>query len=399
MVRKIIKTKKSVEKINKKTSRIIIYIISFFVALSSAIPAYVNSSFIEKFANASMAGWFFVAANTMAFIAMLYFPKIIRKINNLMSVKIMMLIDLASLIVLMLSHNILLLFIAFVLMWVSSQLIFNNLDIFVESFTRDSSTGKIRAIFFTFMNLAWIVSPLVAAKLVVNDYYSLVYLVSAAFILLAYFIIVFNKKRIFKPIIYTKTNIRKTIASFWHNQSLKGVYFSSFFLNLFYNSAVVFIPIYLHNTIGFDWITLGIMFSIMLIPFVLFEIPAGIIADKYLGEKEVLNIGFIILIISLLLFFFVKSTNPLVWGAILFFSRIGAAFIESMREARFFKIVDAKDVSHINFLRTSNSLGYLIGSGLSVLLLYFYDIQYSFLFLAVLFLYSFYFVYIIKDSK
>ncbi len=399
MIKKVVKEKKPINKINKKTSRIIIYIISFFVALSSAIPAYVNSSFIEKFTNASMAGWFFVVANTAAFVAMLYFPKVIRKINNLMSVKIMMLIDLASLIALMLSHNIILLFIAFVLMWVSSQLIFNNLDIFVESFTKDSSTGKIRAVFFTFMNFGWIISPLVAAKLIVADYYSLVYLVAAAFILLSYFIIIFNKKRIFKPTIYDKVSIKKTISDFWHNQSLKGIYFSSFFLNLFYNSAVVFIPIYLHNTIGFNWTTLGIMFSIMLIPFVLVEIPAGIIADKYLGEKEIMNIGFVILIISLLLFFFVKSTSPFVWGTILFFSRIGAALIESMREARFFKIVDAKNVSYINFLRTSNSLGYLVGSGLSVLLLCFYDIQYSFLFLAVLFLYSFYFVCIIKDSK
>jgi len=180
---------------------------------------------------------------------------------------------------------------------------------------------------------------------------------------------------------------------------LRGVYFTSFFLNLFYSSAVVYIPLYLNKVIGFEWSTLGFMFSIMLIPFVLVEIPAGIIADKYIGEKELMSAGMVIIIISLILFFLVKSANPFLWVGLLFFSRIGAALVESMRESRFFKIVDAEDVSHINFLRTSYPLGYLIGSGLGALILTFYNIQYLFLFIAILFLYSFYFIYIIKDSK
>ena len=141
------------------------------------------------------------------------------------------------------------------------------------------------------------------------------------------------------------------------------------------------------------------MFSLILIPFVLVEIPAGIMADKKWGEKELMSVGFVILIISLILFFTTKSASPLIWGAILFFSRIGAALIESMRESRFFKIIDVEDVSHINFLRTSYPLGYIIGPLLASLILSFYEIQYLFLFLAVLFLYTFYFVYIIKDSK
>ncbi|HNV12439.1 MAG TPA: MFS transporter [bacterium] len=383
-----------------KKSLIILYLAGFTLAISTAFPAYINSSFIENFVNTKFVGLFFVAANIMTFLAMLFFPTIIKKFSNLLSSKLMMLLNIVSLMVLMMSPAPIWLFVFFIGMWISSNLLWINMDLFVESFTENSNTGKTRAIYFTFMNLGWIFSPMFASKLVVgNDHYNLVYLASSILILFFYLIIVFNEKKVSKVVSYDKANILKTVVDFWKNPSLKGVYFVSFFLNLFFNSAVVFIPIYLHGVIGFDWSVLGIMFSIMLIPFVLFEIPAGIIADKKLGEKEIMFTGLLILMTSLILFFFVKSSSPFIWGAILFFSRIGAALIESMRESRFFKIVNAENVSHINFLRTSYPLGYLIGSGFGVLVLSFYEVQYLFLFLAVLFLFSFYFVYIIKDSK
>ncbi len=381
-------------------SLLVLYSAGIFLAISSAIPAYINSSFIENSVSVRYVGLFFVMANTATFFSMLFFPNVIRRLGNLFSAKIIILINILSLAVLMTGPSSIYLFIFFVLMWISSNLIWINMDIFVESFTKNVSTGKTRAIYFTFMNLGWIVSPFLASRLVVaDDYYNFVYLASIIILIIFFIIIISHQKLINKKVKFATTKIKSTMLDFWKNLNLRGVYFVSFFLNLFFNSAVVFIPIYLHTNLGFEWSTLGIMFSIMLIPFILVEIPAGIIADKYLGEKEMMFSGLLILTISLFLFFFVKSTSPFVWGAILFFSRIGAALVEEMRESHFFKIVDAKHVSHINFLRTSYPLGYLVGSGLGVLVLSFYPIQYLFLFLGIIFLASFYFVYIIKDSK
>lgn len=387
-------------KVGRKASLSILFVASFVLALSTAIPAYVNSSFVECFVEVKYVGLFFAAANIVLASVMLLYPRVIEKLGNFVSTQSMIFLNALALIVIIFSSNPWLILPAFILMWVSSQLIWNNMDIFVESFTRDVNTGKIRTIFFTFMNLGWIFSPLIASRLVgADDYYNPVYFVSIICLILFYIIIVFNRKKVSLPIRYSRIDIKNTAIDFWKKDSFRGIYSVSFLLNLFYSSAVVYIPIYLHNNLGFDWSVLGIMFSIMLIPFVLIEIPAGIVADKYLGEKELMNVGFVILIISLLLFFTVKSANPVVWGAILFFSRVGSALIEAMRESRFFKMVDAKDISHINFLRTSYPLGYLVGSGLGVLLLSFFEIQYLFLFLAVIFLYSFYFTYIIKDSR
>ncbi|MDD3711392.1 MAG: MFS transporter [Patescibacteria group bacterium] len=384
----------------KNRSLIILYIAGIFLAISGALPAYINSSLIENVVSVRSVGLFFSLANIATFFAMLFFPRAIRRFGNLFSAQIMMLINFVSLVLMVLSPLSLWLFIFFISMWVSSNLIWVNMDIFVESFTKNTNTGKTRATYFTFMNLGWIISPFLASCLVISDdYYNLVYWASALALLFFYIIIISNKKRVNKKVSFDRLKVLETVSIFWKNLSLRGIYFVSFFLNLFFNSAVVFIPIYLHTNLGFEWGTLGIMFSIMLLPFLFIEIPAGIIADKYLGEKEMMFIGLLIIMTSLLLFFFVKSTNPFVWGSILFFSRLGAALIESMRESSFFKIINAKHVSQINFLRTSYPLGYLVGSGLGALILSFYPVQYSFLFLAVLFLFSFYFVYIIKDSK
>ena len=166
---------------------------------------------------------------------------------------------------------------------------------------------------------------------------------------------------------YHKINIRRTLTNIWLNRNLRGVFSLSLLLNIFFNSAVVFIPIYLHHNLGIGWDKLGLIFTFMLLPFVIFEIPAGIIADKKLCEKEIFMIGFSILIISLLSFFWVKSTSVLVWALLLFFSRIGASLIEAMRESYFFKIVDVKDVEYIDFFRITTPLGYVLGSILGMI--------------------------------
>jgi MFS family permease len=385
-------------KFNK--SLIILYITGFVLAVATNTTAYINSSFIETFIDLRYTSLFFVAANIVTFFAMLFFSKLIKKNGNFATAKLMITIGIVSLLGLIGGFSPWLLLLFFVSMWASFNLLWINMDIFVESFTTNKNTGKTRATFFTFMNIGWIFAPIISTRLVINgDYYNYVYLFSAAVLIFFYFLINLFKNKINKTIVFSKKSLKHIISDFWNNKNLKGLYMISFFLNLFFSVAVVYIPIYLHHYIGFDWPTIGLIFSFMLIPFILVEIPAGIIADKYIGEKEMLFVGLGILTLCLFLFGSINSNNPLVWGALLFFSRVGAALIEAMRESRFFKIVDAEDVGHINFLRSAYPLGYLIGASLGVIILTWHSIPFLFILLSTLFIFSFYFVYIIKDSK
>jgi len=170
-------------------------------------------------------------------------------------------------------------------------------------------------------------------------------------------------------------------------------------LNVFFNAVVIYIPIYLNRTLGFNWTELGLIFSIMLIPFLFVEIPAGFIADKYIGETEMFGVGYVIMIICLCIFAVSTSTNLWFWAAILFISRIGAALVEAMRESYFFKNVSNKDVDKINLFRTAIPFGYLIGSLISVVILIFLPIPYIFLATAIFICSAFPFLLTIKDTK
>jgi MFS family permease len=273
------------------------------------------------------------------------------------------------------------------------------MDIFVESFTSVADAGRTRTTYFTFMNLGWVFAPIIASYFIKGSNYRPVYLLAAALLIPFYLVFIKKGKNLKDKIKYDEDHIWQTIKTTFKTRDLRGIFSLATLLHLFYSLAVVYMPLYLHENIGLSWAQLGVAFSFMLLPFIIFEIPAGIIADKYLGEKEIMTVGFTILIISLILFFSVESTSVIVWGLILFFSRIGAALVEAMRESYFFKIISAKNVGLINFFRTAQPVGYLLGTGLGTIILLFYPVQYVFLILATLMVSSYYFLWVIKDTK
>ncbi len=386
-------------KADRKKNLIILYILGAILAMANALPAYVQSNFLGQIMSLSWVSIFFATANLVTVFAIIFFPKMIKKIGNIAATKIVLFLFIFSLLGMSLASHPAAVFLAFILLSIASNLIWINMDILVESFSDNSSTGLTRTIYFTAINLGWILAPSLSSYLIkIGDYYWV--FIAAAVCLVPFLIILIKSQKKLRDHHHYKTSpINKTIKKLWHNKDLRGIFFIALLLNLFFSSAVVYIPIYLHQNLGFSWSVLGIMFSVMLIPFLLFEIPAGWLADKYLGEKEILATGVGIIVLASFLFFAIKSTNPWLWGSLLFLSRVGAALVEAMRESYFFKIVSAKDVHYINFFRTTAPLGYLLGTLLAMGVLNFYPLEYLFLFVSLLMATGFLFIYIIKDSK
>ncbi len=123
---------------------------------------------------------------------------------------------------------------------------------------------------------------------------------------------------------------------------------------------VIYMPIYLHNTIGFDWSSIGAIFTVMLIPFVIFEAPLGRLFDSNHSEKEALIAGFIILGFTTFLMFFINSAHISTWMLVLFFSRVGASFIEIGSEYSFFKRISDQDAGLISIFKMSGPTAYII---------------------------------------
>ncbi|PIP34480.1 hypothetical protein COX21_02705, partial [Candidatus Falkowbacteria bacterium CG23_combo_of_CG06-09_8_20_14_all_41_10] len=349
--------------------------------------------------SAEKIGLFFLVSNAITFFLILVYPGIIARFKNYRVSQVVLGCNFIALLAMYFANSPFTLFTAFILLMSSLNLIWINMDIFIENFTAVDSAGRTRTTYFTFMNLGWVAAPIISSYFIKDSNYRPVYLLAAALLIPFYIIFIRQGRDLKDKIKYEKDHIKEIVRKIFKTKNIRGIFSLAILLHLFYSLAVVYVPLHLHENIGLSWGQLGIAFSFMLLPFIIFELPAGIIADKYLGEKEIMTLGFTILIISLILFFSVKSTSIVVWGLILFFSRIGAALVEAMRDSYFFKIITAKEVGLINFFRTAQPLGYLIGTGLGTIILIFYPIQFVFLILALLMTTSFYFLWIIKDTK
>lgn len=362
----------------------VLYLIGFLLSASVAFPGYIRSSFLEEFVDLKWIGLFFLGSALFSLIAIDFFPYYIKKFSNYRLAVFILFIHIISILLLITVHSVIWVFVYFVISGVASYLMFINLDVFVERFTANPTTGKIRTVYFTFLNLGWLISPIIVGYLLGEGNYRLVFLISVIFQIIAITVMLASRKKLEDHLEYEHHRTLTTLKNIWRNPDLRGIFTIAFLLEMFYVIAVIYMPIYLHENIGFSWQIIGIIFTFMLLPFVVLEIPAGSFADKYSGEKKVLMLGFMILIASVSLFFLTESTAPLIWGVILFLSRCGAALVESMRESYFFKTVDVKDIDYINFFRNVSPLAYLVGSGLSILVLKFYPIQLLFFFLALL---------------
>lgn len=384
----------------KNTGRLsVLYCLGLLLAVSSALPAYIQSNFLGEFVSVQTVSLFFVIANFLSVMAILSFPSLIKAITNYFATKAVLAVYLASLFGLSLATSAGPALVSITLFTITSSLIWINMDVLIESFSNNKATGKIRTIYFTFINIGWILSPLLSSYLIEKGQYTLTFLVAAFMVIPFYLVLISQGKKLKDRVKYQKEDLPVTLKKMWDNKNLRGIFFIALLLSLFYSSAVIYIPIHLHRNLGMDWHSLGIIFSIMLIPFILIEIPAGIIADKYLGEKELLFAGFAILITSLFLFYLIKTPNIWIWAGILFLSRTGAALIEAMRETYFFKIIDVEEVGYINIFRATTPLGYVVGAGLAVLITNFFPLNYLFLSVTIVMLSGFWFTASIKDTK
>jgi len=388
------------KKISKSSLSLwLLYFLGLILAVSTALPAYIQSNFLGELVSLRTIGLFFAAANLLTAAAIIFFPGWIIRLNNYFVTKVTLVMYGVALLCLSLANRPLSGLLAIALFTVTANLIWINMDLAVESFSKNSKTGRIRTLYFTFLNLGWISAPLLSSYLIGWGQYQVVFLVAAFLVLPVFLIVMKQRRRLSKNIKYHRGKILPSLKKAWKNKNLRNVFGVAFLLSLFYSSVVVYVPLYLHGTLGMEWSVLGPIFSLMLIPFILIEIPAGILADKYWGEKEMMFIGLSIIIVSLALFFFINQPIAWLWAAILFFSRCGAALLEAMRETYFFKIVDAENVTDINLFRIANPLGYVIGPLLAALILSFFSLPYLFLYFAIIMLAGFIFIAALKDTK
>lgn len=376
-----------------------VFFAGFSLTLSAALAYYINSSFLDSIVGSKRAvGLVYALSATLAFMLILFVPTLGRRYGLLKPSRWFAIAFFAGLATLALSREPVFQIAAFIASYAAIICLGLWLDIYLETLSSDQHTGRIRGGYLTVLNTAILFAPYISGAVLNRGAesgpdYRTVYLLSCLAALPFLYQIFFKLPERSLPI--SASNLRQKLR----DSNLRKILALDFLLNLFYFFMVIFLPLHLVQTIHLTWGNVGLIFTIMLLPFVLIEYALGWLADLRWGEKEILSIGLIVTAIFTVPIAFLTTANIAVWAILLFLTRIGASAVESMKETYLFKKVTGGDIGVISLSRLIIPSAYLIGSLTSVVFLRFFPISSLFLVIGVLFLPGLYFSLTLKDTK
>jgi MFS family permease len=371
-------------------------LLSFLASLYAFLTIYINSSVVaQESYGVLFITPIFLLAYAAAVVGFFYSPHVLKRIGNAWYLVLLGAIEATALVILAYGPHGGLLFGALVVHLTAMPLIGLSLDIFFEgSMVHEEGTGTARGFFLTLGNTALVISPLIVGILAAQSF-SFVYVLSLI-ILLMFLCATIPALTRYKDPHYQLP----TLHGMWSTMtgSLGAVIASQLVLRIFFAFAAIYMPLLLLAR-GFSWGEIGLILGIALLPFMLFELPLGHIADTFLGEKEVLILGFIILSASTTLLMLAHPASVALYALIFFATRTGAAMVEITTETNFFRNVGVGSTSAITLFRMTNAIGGLIGVALAAIALYFVDLPLLFAFFGLFVLLGIPFARHITDSR
>ncbi len=384
------------EKINRKKLKFIGYI-SFLLGFSQAVLAYIISSYINKATGSENVGLFYFISYILVLIVLFEFHKIIKifgKSNTFfasLGIQTLSLIFLSA----MAPGNLTLIFLVLYIFFGSLALV--CLDIILESFSTDHKSGRIRGLHLMILDTGFILGPFLSTQLLEKYDFQAAFFV-ALLLNLIVLIIALSKLRGVNHEFKGSLNVDDIFKKIIRRKNVLRIYYISFVLEFFYAIMIIYSPIYL-KSLGISWEQIGLIFTVMLIPFIILPYPAGFLADKRFGEKELLIASLFIMVLSTAAILFIDTSDVLLWTIVLFSTRIGAALIQTLRDSYFYKRIDGHDVDLINFFRTSMPTAYILAAVFSFFILSFYPINYVFMMLCALILSALWPAFRLADNK
>jgi MFS family permease len=343
----------------------------FWFSLHVASTLYLHSSFLAERMSDQVVGLLYVCSAFVGLFGMIWVPRMLSRIGFRGGASVLLATSLGSLLVMTAHVPLWAQALAFILYFATNTLVFLSLDIAIEHWGSDRHMGRIRGLYLTLCNFGFMIAPIVSGFLVDRLGYSLMYRAVALLIVPTLFLVGITSPGFRPKATGTQHNLVPRYIAFLKTKDLRNVYIANFILQFFYAWMVVYTPLYLHEYLGFGWDRIGLLFTIMLSAFVLLQAPLGYLADRFLGERKLLMIGFVIMgLATLLLGLYAVRTTPFITLAVvLFLTRVGASIVEVMTESYFFKYVPEHDASSIGFFRNTYPLAYIIAPLLGSLIL------------------------------
>lgn len=373
---------------DRKTCQIdfwLIYLISIIFNFHGLLVAYSSSTFMEQFVDPKVIGALYTISSCLAVLAFLFISRILKRVGNVRLTLWLAIFEMMALIALGVTGHQATAIVAFVVFNLLNPLIYLTIDIFSETLigANEDSTGSKRGLTLTLMSMAAAAAPLTMG-LIVGDNDSnlyLTYLVSAA-VLFVFILIVISRFYCFTDPSYKEVQVLSAISDFWHKRDIRSVFLASLNLQFFFAWTMIYMPLYMATQIGYTWEQIGSVLAVALTAYIIFEWPVGYIADKYIGEKEMMAAGFVILAVTSAGITFMGHVPIWQWMLLMFVSRAGASLVEATTESYFFKHVKGTDANIMSFFRLTRPLGLILGSLVGSVALLYFNFDFIFIILA-----------------
>ena len=379
-----------------------IYAATLLLVFQSFVVAYINSSYLEQFLDNTSVGTIYTIGSALSVLIFLFISRVLRKVGNYQLTVLLLVVNGLATLGMANADSLAMAAPLFLTVLITGPLIVFNIDVFMEAQldNNETATGTRRGLLLTLASFIGAISPMISSFLVdlSGGDFALAYYVSAATILPILAILIFYFKDFSDPE-YDEIDLFRAIRGFWTHRNIRYVFLANFTLQLFFVLMVIYTPLYLTRDIGLTWAEFGIVMFFAQMAYVLFEYPIGILADKFIGEKEMMGLGFLVIAISTSWIAFVTLPSLLAWSIIMFVTRVGASLVEVTTESYFFKQTKSSDAQVISFFRITRPLSYVVGALLASWALFYLPFNLLFIAAAALMIPAMFYTLMIEDTK
>lgn len=352
-------------------------LLSFLFGFAGAFPLYIASSYFEEAIGSSNVSFFYLLTFGGVLLALFFLQGVLRRFGTSSFFLSLLFGAIAVQLPLVLFPVSFGLAFLLVLYFLLITVAWATLDIILERFSEDRLSGRIRSFHLTAMNAGLLLAPFLSTRLMEHFGFPGVFAASLALFSFLFVISILALLGTeFRPTV--RVSLFETIRKAFRRADIRRIYAVSFAMEFFYAVMIVYTPIRLRE-LGMDWSDIGIVFTVMLLPFVLVQIPLGILADKRTGEKEFLICSLFVATFSTAIVAFIGGIDIVLWAAALFATRLGIASIEVLRDSYFYKRIDGEDGDLIAFFRTASPVGNIAAAAIAGVWLFLFPLSSIFL--------------------
>lgn len=357
---------------------IILFISTFSFAFIDTIWAVYINSFVHS---ASLVGFISAFLTLISFFSFFFIIPLIEKSNKSKIYSYTLLLFAITYILFAINQKfyffVILAFIATIL----HTLRITSFGIIVRDKSYEKNLSRNEGLMYTFMNVSWVIGPLLAGFISEKYGINLVFVLSAVFVFLAFFLFKLSKIKDANIKKKADTKTIKNFIDFFKNKNRVLAYIFGGGVNFWWSFIYLFMPLFIiSNGLHIRWV--GYFLFAVAFPLILLEYIFSKLAGK-IGFKKIFKIGFFIPFFFALLCFFIGNVYLILLFLVL--ASVGLAMLEASTEAYFFDVLKKKEVLRFYApYNTTIDLNNFISRIASATLLIFLPFKYLFLFFSII---------------